>query len=36
MNYKQNERLGHITDQDAAGMVELLGNGDLTITISME
>ena len=29
-------RLGHITDQDAAGMAELLGNGDVTITISME
>ena len=29
-------RLGHITDQDAAGMTELLGNGDVTITISME
>ena len=29
-------RLGHITDQDAAGMTELLGNGDVTITIRME
>ena len=29
-------RLGHITDQDAAGMAELLGNGDVAITISME
>ena len=29
-------RLGHITDQDAAGMSKLLGNGDVTITISME
>ena len=29
-------RLGHITDQNAAGMSELLGNGDVTITISME
>lgn len=29
-------RLGHITDQDNAGMTELLGNGDVTITISME
>ena len=29
-------RLGHITDQDDAGMTELLGNGDVTITISME
>lgn len=29
-------RLGHITDQDAAGMVELLGNANVTITISME
>ena len=29
-------RLGHITDQDAAGIAELLGNGDVTITISME
>ena len=28
--------LGHITDQDAAGMTELLGNGDVTITIRME
>jgi len=28
-------RLGHITDQDAAGMKKLLGNGDVTITISM-
>ena len=27
-------RLGHITDQDAAGMAKLLGNGDVTITIS--
>ena len=29
-------RLGHITNQDAAGMSKLLGNGDVTITISME
>lgn len=29
-------RLGHITDQDAAGMTDLFGNGDVTITISME
>lgn len=29
-------RLGHITDRDAAGMAELLGNGNVTITISME
>ena len=28
-------RLGHITDQDAAGMRKLLANGDVTITISM-
>ena len=29
-------RLGHITDQDDAGMTKLLSNGDVTITISME
>lgn len=29
-------RLGHITDQDATSMAELLGNGDVTITISNE
>ena len=29
-------RLGHIEDQDSAGMAALLGNGDVTITISME
>ena len=29
-------RLGHITDQDASGMASLLGDGDVTITISME
>ena len=29
-------RLGHITDQDTAEMEELLGNGDVTITVSME
>ena len=29
-------RLGHITDPDAAGMAELLGNGDVTITLGME
>jgi hypothetical protein len=27
-------RLGHITDKTAAEMSELLGNGDVTITIS--
>lgn len=27
-------RLGHITDRDAAGMAGLLGNGDVTITLS--
>ena len=26
-------RLGHITDPDAAGMAQLLGNGDVTVTI---
>ena len=29
-------RLGHITDQDASGMADLLSNGDVTITISLE
>ena len=29
-------RLGHITDQDAAGMASLLSKGNVTITISME
>ena len=29
-------RLGHITDRSAEEMAELLGNGDVTITISME
>ena len=29
-------RLGHISDKDEAGMTELLSNGDVTITISME
>ena len=29
-------RLGHITDQDEEGMTQLLGNGDVTITVSME
>jgi hypothetical protein len=29
-------RLGHITDQDAGGMTDLLGNGNVTITISLE
>ena len=29
-------RLGHIADQDAAGMADLLGNGAVTITMSME
>ena len=29
-------RLGHITDQDNEGMAELLGNEDVTTTISME
>ena len=28
-------RLGHIEDQDAAGMAALLGNGDVSITLSM-
>ena len=28
-------RLGHVADRDAAGMRELLGHGDVTITISM-
>ncbi len=28
--------LGHITDQDTEGMTKLLGNGDVTITISMD
>ena len=27
-------KLGHITDQDAAGMASLLSNGNVTITIS--
>ena len=27
-------RLGHITDRDAAAMAALLGNGDVTVTIS--
>ena len=27
-------RLGHITNQDTTGMTELLGNGDVTITVS--
>ena len=29
-------RLGHITDQTPAQMKELLGNGDVTITLSVE
>ena len=29
-------RLGHITDQDESAMATLLGNGDVTITISLE
>ena len=29
-------RLGHITDQDAAGMKSLLGQGDVRITITLE
>lgn len=29
-------RLGHITDQDASGMADLLSNGNVTVTISME
>ena len=29
-------RLGHITDQDPAGMAALLGNGNVTICLSME
>ena len=29
-------RLGHITDQDAAGMARLLGNGDVTLTLSVD
>ena len=29
-------KLGHITDQDAAGMADLLSSGNVTITISME
>ena len=29
-------RLGHITDQDDAGMTALLGSGDVTITLTME
>ena len=29
-------RLGHITSQNAEGMAALLGNGNVTVTISME
>ncbi len=29
-------RLGHITDQDEKGMTQLLSNGDVAITFSME
>ena len=29
-------RLGHVTDQDEAGMTQLLSNGDVTITVSLE
>ncbi len=28
-------RLGHVSDQDAAGMEKLLGNGDVTVTFRM-
>ena len=28
-------RLGHITDKSAADLEELLGNGDVTITLSI-
>ena len=28
-------KLGHITDQDSEGMAQLLGNGDVTVTISI-
>ena len=28
-------KLGHITDQDSEGMAHLLGNGDVTVTISI-
>ncbi len=27
---------GHITDQDADGMAQLLSNGDTTLTLSLE
>ena len=29
-------KLGHITDQNASGMADLLSNGNVTVTISME
>ena len=29
-------KLGHITDQDTAEMTQLLGNGDVVITVSLE
>ena len=29
-------KLGHITDQDSEGMTQLLGSGDVTVTISMK
>ena len=29
-------RLGHVTDRSAAEMEELLGHGNVTITLSME
>ena len=29
-------RLGHVTDRDAAGMEALLGQGDVSITLSLE
>ena len=29
-------RLGHITDQTPAQMKDLLGNGDVTVTLSVE
>ena len=35
-NFWAYTRLGHITDQDEEGMTQLLGNGDVTITVSME
>jgi hypothetical protein len=29
-------RLGHVTDQTAAQLKDLLGNGDVTLTLSVE